>query len=535
MLVVLIQPRTPSAALDYRYRGEHLGLSSLVAVLKRAGHRALQLDDALDRRNLADTLLILKALRPDLVGVTVPAQTAAGTTISYIEAIRKTLPQTPTCTGGIFATVAHEEFMRRCPSIDFLLRGEGEETMPKLLDALGDEQKLSQVAGLSYRRSNGDVVHNPLPPLVDVTKLPPVDRSSIGPLIAENRRVALYAGRGCYGECSFCSLHAFWGARCVRKRSPESVVEEMISLSDMGVRKLRFIDDIFLDSSKESKRWLDRFENLLQAEQRSFNLWMQFRAQDVDKEMLKRLKKLGLKKMLIGVESGDQKSLDAMKKHTDVAQNIEAVEKAIAAGVNEVAIGFIMFHPDSTFESIGNNLEFLARMPTFRYKNLFSKASAYAGTAMYAKIVDEGLEIPGENWYDVCDYYFVDSRVQQLWDYSRRLRIGFAHGIWFETALDVEERFLKGSRIDYPAKTELHALGVEFRAMLSQQMLERFQSIFYCVGNGLFPEQDCFEMPSELLELINRIQVLLPIAQQQVGLPTGYNMPEETLEDILKL
>ena len=79
MLVVLIQPRTPSAALDFRYRGEHLGLSSLVAVLKRAGHRAIQLDDALDKRDLASTLLILEALRPDLVGVTVPAQTAAGT------------------------------------------------------------------------------------------------------------------------------------------------------------------------------------------------------------------------------------------------------------------------------------------------------------------------------------------------------------------------------------------------------------------------------------------------------------------------
>ncbi len=535
MLVVLIQPRTPSAALDFRYRGEHLGLSSLVAVLKRAGHRAIQLDDALDKRDLASTLLILEALRPDLVGVTVPAQTAAGTAIRYIEAIRRALPQTPICTGGIFATVAYEEFMRRCPSIDYLLRGEGEETLPELLDALGDEQKLSQVAGLSYRRSNGGVANNPLPPLADVTKLPPVDRGSIGPLIAENRRVALYAGRGCYGECSFCSLHAFWGARCVRKRSPESVVEEMVALSDMGVSKLRFIDDIFLDSSEESKRWLNRFESLLQAEQRSFNLWMQFRAQDVDGEMLRRLGRLGLKKMLIGVESGDQKSLDAMRKHTDVAQNIEAVEKAVAAGINEVAIGFIMFHPDSTFESIGNNLAFLARMPTFRYKNLFSKASAYAGTAMYARIADEGLEIPGENWYDVCDYYFVDSRVQQLWDYSRQLRIGFAHGIWFETALDVEERFLKGSKIDYPVKTELHALGAEFRAMLSQQMLERFQSIFRCVGEGLCPEQGCFEMPPELLELIGRIQALLPIAQQQVGLPVGFSMPKETLEDILKL
>ena len=163
MLVVLIQPRTPSAALDFRYRGEHLGLSSLVAVLKRAGHRAIQLDDALDKRDLASTLLILEALRPDLVGVTVPAQTAAGTAIRYIEAIRRALPQTPICTGGIFATVAYEEFMRRCPSIDYLLRGEGEETLPELLDALGDSSDviLGVHSKVTLDPENRYIVHFP--------------------------------------------------------------------------------------------------------------------------------------------------------------------------------------------------------------------------------------------------------------------------------------------------------------------------------------------------------------------------------------
>ena len=535
MFIVLIQPRTPSTALDYRYRGEHIGLSSLTATLNAAGHNAVQLDDALDKRDLNDTLVLLRAMSPDIIGVTIPAQTAAGTAISYIEAIRKALPLTPLCTGGIFATVAYDELMRRCQSIDYLMRGEGEESLPALLSSIGDYQALERVAGLSFRLPDGSIIHNPPAPLVDVNKLPPVDRSTIGPLLAENRRVALFSGRGCYGECSFCSLHAFWNSRCVRKRSPEHVVEEMISLSEMGARKLRFIDDIFLDGSSESKQWLNRFEKLLESEQRDFNLWMQFRAQDVDVEMLSRLRRLGLKKMLVGVESGDQASLDAMKKHISVEQNLIAVQKATAAGISEVAIGFIMFHPDSTYESIGNNLSFLAKMPTFRYKNLFSKASAYSGTVMHAAIVDAGLDIPGENWYDVIDYQFKDERVQQLWDYSRRLRLGFSHSIWFETALDVEERFIKGSGIKTLELKQLRSLSNVFRKRLSQEMLDRFKAIFKCVSKGSLPEDGCFKEPDELKSQISHIQQLLPLTQEQACIPIGYHMPENTIGDILQL
>lgn len=258
--VVLIQPRTVSAALDFRYRGEHLGLSSLAAVLQDLGYEAIQLDDALDKRDLKQTISILKNYQPDFIGVTVPAQQAAGTTIRYVKEIRNHFRNAYICIGGIYAGIAHLEFLNRVPEIDFVLRGEGEKSLVELIKCLETGSNLTVVDGLSFRNIDGNcIVNKDSPILRDLDSLPNIDRSTIKPLLDENRRVSLYSGRGCYGECTFCSLHAFWGESCVRFRSPEKVITEIDELYEMGVRKLRFINDIFLDKSAASMMWLDRF------------------------------------------------------------------------------------------------------------------------------------------------------------------------------------------------------------------------------------------------------------------------------------
>lgn len=536
MKVILIQPRTISAALDYRFRGEHIGLSSLVAVLRELGHDAIQYDDALDKRELEDTIRKIRAFQPGLIGITVPAQQATGTTIRYVAEIKRYIPNIPIAIGGIFATVAYKEFMDRYDAIDFLMRGEGEGTIVELANAIETKCGYGKIRSLSYRMPTGEVIHNAKHHIIrDISKLPMIDRSTIGPLLEENRRVGIFAGRGCYGDCTFCSLHAFWDERCVRKRKPDQVVNEIMCLHEMGANKLRFIDDIFLDRSIESLEWFGEFERLLLNENVNLNLWMQFRAQDVDTELMKRLKRLGLKKVLIGVESGDQASLDKMRKHTTVDENRIAFKRATEAGISEVALGFIMFHPDTTLESIHNNLVFLKEANSIRYKNLFSRAYAYAGTFMNYYICSEGLAKETANWYDVPTYFFRSAEVQLLWDSVQELKRSFSTFLWFESSLDIEERFIKGAKINNQEVVQLHRWGNEYRKHLSDALIDRFFEIFDCVDKHIAPYQAIFSIPEELQLELRHLEELLFNIQLQLKLTKGYHLPESEKTDLLEL
>jgi len=533
--VVLVQPRSLSAALDYRYRGEHVGLSSMVAVLRQRGVDAIQLDDALDRRDLAATTDLIEQFNPHVVGIAVPAQQATGRTLEYTRAIRTRLPTVHLTTGGIFASVADSELLSREPSLDSVVRGEGEETIVELALRVWSGGDLARVLGVSHRDDAGKVVRNPGRPLErNLTSLPAVDRSTIHPLLAENRRVALYSGRGCYGECTFCSLHAFWGERRLRLRSPREVVDEMDALRQLGARKLRFINDIFLDRSARSRAWLDEFEKLVTARDLRLNLWMQFRAEDIDEVTLRRLRSLGLRKVLIGVESGDEASLIHFRKHITVEQNLLAVKAAVVAGVPEVAIGFIMFHPDSTPSALRANLDFLGRMPTFRYKNLFSRAVPYRGTAMAHRLEAEGLLDSGPNWYSLDTYRFVDKNTQRMWDSAAALKRSFGRAIWFENALDVEERLLRGTfdgKVDEHWLAELKVqseLGARFRSLLSASLLTRFRSLTESSETSA-----AWIRPVVLDELMSEIEKRLFRLQGKAELPIGYHLDESATDELL--
>ena len=514
----------------------------MAAVLIERAHEVAQFDDALAIRDISSTVELVSAFRPDLVGVAVPAQQATGRTLEYVRALRRALPLVHICVGGIFATVAHEELLSREPAIDSVVRGEGELTIAKIAERLEAGRGLLGVEGVTFRISDRIVVNANRPLVRDLTTLPMPDRSACGPLLEENRRIGLYSARGCYGECSFCSLHAFWDDRCVRFRSPQQVVAEIDGMYALGVRKLRFINDIFVDGSDKSRWWLEAFCGLLRERAYDLNLWMQFRAEDVDRRTLKALRCVGLEKVLIGVESGHQLSLDAFRKHTTVEQNYSAVGAALEAAIKEVALGFIMFHPASTLEGIHANLEFLAHMPTFRYKNLFSTAAPYRGTSLHEVLVETGFFVSGENWWDVGRYRFADEMVQRLHLAVVGLKEAYGTAIWFESAVDVEERIIKGELrrrggLDAQLSGEwkiTRRMFSEFKREMSSTLLWEFKRLLIAVGNGEAELQVCDQAARDRLgQLMRDLETRLRIAQSFARTGNGFRLGIESLPDLL--
>src|SRR4030042_1423503 len=144
------------------------------------------------------------------------------------------LPSAPTTVvGGREATDNVEDIFLRCPNVDVVVRGEGEQTIQELADGY----PWNRILGLSYRH-NGKIIHNLNRPLQPIEDIAPPDRS-----LRQNRYFPVAHGirllpiefdtilgsRGCPDKCKFCtfSMNPLGQKRDYVARSPESVVDEI--------------------------------------------------------------------------------------------------------------------------------------------------------------------------------------------------------------------------------------------------------------------------------------------------------------------
>lgn len=219
--------------------------------------------------------------------------------------------------GGYKATEKVQELFAACPSIDTIVRGEGEETIQDIL--LGVRSK--DIAGISYRR-NGEIVHNPNRPFPDINSLPNPDRSlrhndyslSInGVRIKSWGFDAVLSARGCPFDCKFCtfSLNPLGQKRNYAARSVDSVIEE---ISGLKASIIMFSDDNFFTDPKRAEEICDR----IIAQKIKKRFFAQARIELARYPvLLKKMVQAGFKALLIGVESPHDWILKQMNKGFD--------------------------------------------------------------------------------------------------------------------------------------------------------------------------------------------------------------------------
>jgi hypothetical protein len=166
--------------------------------------------------------------RPFLVGISSLFTAYADEALATVEAVRRPLPGARIVVGGHHATALPEQVMA-CPSVDFVIRGEGEEAMVVLARALTGQGNLENVPGLVRRRSPGGLWMNPAVWVADPDRLPPAALD----LVARQayRRggrgaVQITASRGCPYRCSYCAF-GDETAPPYRRRSVASVLAEI--------------------------------------------------------------------------------------------------------------------------------------------------------------------------------------------------------------------------------------------------------------------------------------------------------------------
>jgi len=319
---------------------------------------------------------------------------------------------------GAKVAVEPEESLKACAAIDFVARNEYEFTIKEIAEG----RDWSTIKGMSYRGKDGAIVHNPEREiLMDMDQLPSVlphykqlDTTKYFGGYLRHPYLSFYTGRGCKSHCTFCLWPQTIGGHKYRYRSIPVVVEEIkyIQKNFPEVKEIFFDDDTLTDNA-------DRVEALAKELGKLGVVWSCNAKANVPRKTLEVLKANGLRLLLVGYESGNQKILHNIKKGLLVD-----VARKFAKDCHELGIivhgTFILGLPGETRETIQETLAFAKEVNPRTLQ--VSLAAPYPGTFLYKQakengwfasdvdlLTDDGTQIAPLNYPDLSHTEIFDS------------------------------------------------------------------------------------------------------------------------------
>jgi radical SAM superfamily enzyme YgiQ (UPF0313 family) len=412
MKILLLAMPDASDWLDHIVRLPNLALVSLAAAVPEHEVRVLDLL-AVRERIKAVLDRELDDFKPDLVGLS--AMTFQyDTLVRMAEYIRGKLPAAHLVAGGYHVTLMYREIAEETPDVplDFMVRGEGEDTFRELTDSLaGKMDDMSGIAGLSWRGSGGAWHHNPPRPLMNLTTLSLPSRQSrqVHKFHIFNEPVDVAeTSRGCPLLCNFCSIRQMYGST-FRRFPVERIIEDLGRIRARGARIIFLSDDNITYDTEHFKSVCEAiiahgFNNVVYSIQAS--------AYGIAKspELVALMDRANIRIINLGLESMDPSAIKFMKKATSVAINEEAVRllKAHNMGINAL---FIIGFPDDTRDIIMDNFRGLMAMkPDSIYCQIISP---YPKTEVREQLLAEGL-VENCDDYSKYDGYHCNVRTKYL-------------------------------------------------------------------------------------------------------------------------
>ncbi|HTO98045.1 MAG TPA: radical SAM protein [Myxococcales bacterium] len=366
----LINPPT-----DETVRTPLLSFLYLAASVRRAGHEVALLDASAPfaPKDPAEIAARVLAFRPTLIGIhckTLYVQDAYGLARAFAGCA------VPLVCGGPHPTVVPLEPLDF--GFDFSLRGEGEETLVELCEAVDGKRPLGAVRSLAWKGG----LNEPAGFLLDLDALAsPLDaldlfdprwygaKETLSP-------AGLLASRGCPAACTFCSNNVT--GRRYRYRSAPAIAREIAELRDRaGMRAFSFFDDSF---AVGRRRMIELCEAL-----RPLGVHWTCTAHPahLDKDILRRMQGAGCAGVDIGMESGDPGMLLRIGKGVTVERVLQVLEEAGDLGLH-CMVNLMFGWPDETMEELRATVDFIERAgPLAAAFNARGVLVPYPGTRIY--------------------------------------------------------------------------------------------------------------------------------------------------------
>ncbi len=374
--------RVARSAVSYQHP---LGLLYIATCIQAAGHEVRLVDGAFWTN--AEILGRVRRFEPRFIGLSANASmwSKAVKTAVDIKAINPSIHVTA---AGPYPSAVEEQCLADCPALDSIVIGEGEETVPEMIDKLTNGHNLEGVAGTAFRARDGAIVKNdPRPLIEDLDAIPIPRRELLGdfdkyespPGSYKRKPIAIVmTSRGCKARCIYC--FQMKGEHRIRFRSVDNVVEEVEELINRyGFREIRFLDETFTADRERAMELMRRFREL----RLDFSFYVSSRVNTVDFELLREMKKAGCWAILFGAESGVQKNLNTLRKGVTLDQTRAAVAAAKKAGL-KVYTPFIIGIPDETYDEALKTVEFAIELNP-HYAN-FHTMAPFPGTELYDNI-----------------------------------------------------------------------------------------------------------------------------------------------------
>ena len=375
-----------------------LGLAYLGAVAETVGHEVTVIDCQAEKLSYEGFRNRVAQTAADVIGVT-------STTLLYKSAMKlvtiakEVQPSAVTVLGGSHGTFWDENALLEYPSLDVVVRKEGEQTFLELLSRLQAETSLDGVLGVTFRGKDKIVRNADRPFLEDLDSLP-FPAHHLLPLNALKRmgRVLfpLITSRGCVYWCDFCSTVRMFG-RGYRWRSPKNVVDEMQLVHDKyGIDQVTFYDDAFTVNRERVVKICEE----LHARKLDMTWDCGTRVDMLDRELLKMMHDAGCIAVWLGVESGSEAILGAMNKRIKLNQTRLAHKTAHDVGLMTIA-NVVLGFPGETEQTAWETIRFVKELNPDLVG--FYVATPYPGTPMYEQVKKNGwLRITDFDKYDTA-------------------------------------------------------------------------------------------------------------------------------------
>jgi anaerobic magnesium-protoporphyrin IX monomethyl ester cyclase len=411
MKIALVNP--PALPVYGRYRTAakaaaqpqvQLGLLYVAGALLEAGHDVAVLDADADSLSVPRLVSAIREKAPDVVGIGASTP-LIGTASRIFESLESMSPRPISVLGGFHPTALPEESAAQTAT-DYVVRGEGETTLVKLLEALEGGTDPAGVEGVTFV-SGGETISTPEPisaPDLDSLPVPArnlVDKRNYLWSVPGKGLVpvtSIVTQRGCPFRCVFCGVRTMFPH--VRHRAPDKVADEIESIvKDLGIKHIMFQDDT-LGLSRSKMRAL--FDEL---DRRGVRFtWEGYTRPDVvDYLFLREMRSAGLTRLSFGVESGDPEILKAVKKDVRTEQYRAAYDWCKRLGI-ETRCSLMLGLPFETEATVRQTVSFACSLKCYQaYINI---ATPYPGSELLelARNGYGGLRLLTEDWEEYRRY-----------------------------------------------------------------------------------------------------------------------------------
>jgi len=366
-----------------------IGILSLAAWVEKRGHQAFIHDCYAFPMQDEEMLRVIRDTNPDYLGI-------SATTSSFLDGIRiskkakEVFPHIKTVFGGIHVSALGEKLLRDFPEIDYGVVGEGEESLVEILER--DEQDFKGVRGVIYRENGQVVFTGPRATRLDLDALPfPAYHKVAGfpvqyklPIFNYPRvpNTTAMTSRGCPYQCSYCDRSVFGPS--FRFNSAEYMFELVKFLNKQyGIRHINFYDDVFTLHPVR----LEGFCKLLIDSGMGMTFNCAARAEHLDSDLVKLMKRAGCWMISLGIESGDHDLLERHRANADLEMIRHKVELIKNTGIRPKGL-FMLGLPGETEQTIDRSMEYALSLPLDDFN--LTKFTPFPGSPVYQHIREYG-------------------------------------------------------------------------------------------------------------------------------------------------